>query len=57
MSYTNTTKPDTEDSFLKMEDGFYLLQENGDKIVLTYGIEYTNTTKPTGSYTNTTKPS
>lgn len=56
-TWDNTTKPVMEVSYLKMEDGFYLLQEDGSKIVLSYGVEYTNTTKPTGSYTNTTKPS
>lgn len=56
-TWDNTTKPVMEVSYLKMEDGFYLLQEDGSKIVLSYGVEYTNTTKTTGSYTNTTKPS
>ena len=56
MSWANATKPIMEDSYLKMEDGYYLLQENGDRIVLSYGIEYTNATKPTSEYTNATKP-
>jgi len=46
MSYTNDTKPSDIDSFLLKEDSFYLLLETGDKIVLSYGIEYTNDTKP-----------
>ena len=46
MSYTNDTKPTGTDSFLLKEDSFYLLLETGDKIVLSYGIEYTNDTKP-----------
>ena len=57
MSYSNETKPATQNTYLLMEDGFYLLQEDGSKIVLTYAINYSNETKPTGSYTNTTKPS
>jgi len=57
MSYSNETKPATQNTYLLMEDGFYLLQEDGSKIVLTYGIDYTNTTKPANTYTNTTKPS
>ena len=57
MSYSNETKPATQNTYLLMEDGFYLLQEDGSKIVLTYAINYSNETKPTDSYTNTTKPS
>ena len=56
MSWTNETKPATENTYLLMEDGFYLLQEDGSKIVLTRSNDYTNTTKPTTVYTNTTKP-
>ena len=47
MSWTNTSKPSTEDSFLLKEDSFYLLLETGDKIVLSYGLTWTNDNKPT----------
>lgn len=56
MSYDNEVKPSPENTYLLMEDGFYLLQEDGSKIILTQGLNYTNTTKPTSVYTNTTKP-
>ena len=56
MSYSNETKPATQNTYLLMEDGFYLLQEDGSKIVLTYAINYSNETKPTSSYSNETKP-
>ena len=32
--------------YLLKEDAFYLLLETGDKIVLSYGTEYTNDSKP-----------
>jgi hypothetical protein len=46
-SYTNNTKPIVY-SYLLLEDGGYLLQENGDKLILTESY--------LGSYTNETKP-
>ena len=33
-------------SFLLKEDAFYLLQEDGSKIVLFYGTDYLNDLKP-----------
>lgn len=46
-SYTNGTKPVVY-SYLLLEDGGYLLQESGDKLILTESY--------LGSYTNDTKP-
>jgi hypothetical protein len=46
-SYSNDTRP-VNYSFLLLEDGGYLLQENGDQIILTESY--------LGSYTNGTKP-
>jgi hypothetical protein len=57
MSYTNSTKPSSSYSnnsrptyytYLLLENGGYLLQENGDNIILTESY--------IGSYTNETKP-
>jgi len=49
MAYTNDTKPvPGTTTYLLMEDGGYLLQEDGSKIILTLG---------TGQYTNDNKPS
>jgi hypothetical protein len=54
-TWTNTGKLDNE--FLLKEDSFYLLLENGSKIVLFRGTEYTNTSKNSDSWSNTSKNS
>ncbi len=46
MAWTNETKPSQVTIFLLKEDGDFLLQENGDKIVISYGA---------GSWTNESK--
>ena len=65
MSFVNDTKPTTswindstslKDSFLLKEDSFYLLLEDGSKIVLVYGTNWTNGVLPTTSYTNDALP-
>ena len=56
MAWTNATKPSSENTYLLMEDGYYLLQEDGSKIVLTRSADWSNTTKPSGSWSNATKP-
>jgi len=40
----NSTEFSTEDAFLLQEMGDYLLQENGDKIDISYGQDKTDTT-------------
>ena len=55
MSYTNDLKPSAEITYLLMEDGGYLLQEDGSKIVLSYGVNYLNDAKGSGSYSNDAK--
>ena len=66
MPYTNDTKPSssytndvgvaTTTTYLLMEDGFRLLQEDGSPIVISYGVEYTNDAKGAGTYTNDALP-
>jgi hypothetical protein len=46
LTYTNDTKPGGVDSFMLKEDAFYLLLETGDKIVLSYGVNYLYDVKP-----------
>lgn len=53
MAWTNQSKNILQTSYLKKEDGDYLLQENGDKIVLSYGWQ--NSSKNSSSWTNGTK--
>ena len=55
MSYINDTKPSAINDFLLKEDSFYLLLEDGSKIVLNYGDIWTKDTKPTTSWTNINK--
>lgn len=54
-SYTKDTKPSGLTTYLLMEDGYRLLQEDGSPIVLTYSADYTNDTIGSGNYTNDTK--
>ena len=44
-TWTNETKTSDEDSFLLKEDSFFLLLENGFKIVLKYANSWTNEIK------------
>lgn len=60
-AFTKEVKPGgSASSFLLKQDGFYLLQESGYKIVLAYGsasaTTYTKESKPTTSYTKEPKP-
>lgn len=48
---THTLETQKGSSFLLKEDAFYLLLENGSKIVLSYGIDYTLETPATTTYT------
>lgn len=58
MAYTNDTKPAVSTTYLLLENGGFLLQENGNKFILVSGGGYTNDTEPSASsWTNTTKPS
>ena len=43
-NFSNIEKSSTA-SFLLKEDSFYLLLESGDKIVLSYGTDWSNQTK------------
>ena len=38
--------------FLLKEDGFFLLLENGGRIILSSGTEYDDRTKPTTTWTD-----
>jgi len=55
MSWTNDTKPNTVFSdgygYLEKQDGFYLLLENGGKILLDQSFN----NKPNNNWTNDTK--
>lgn len=42
-------------TYLLMEDGYRLLQEDGSPIVLTYGASYVYDSVGVGSYSNDTK--
>jgi hypothetical protein len=67
MEYTNLPKPTTpysnedkfslQTGFLLNEDGTYLLQENGDRILLNYPGGYDRIFRAETIYTNINKPS
>jgi hypothetical protein len=43
--WNNAIKTVSEDAFLLKEDTYYLLLETGDKMVIAYGINWTETAK------------
>jgi hypothetical protein len=47
-TYTNSSE--NAAGFMLKEDTFHLLLETGFRIVLAYGTDYTNETKPVTSY-------
>ena len=57
-NYTKATEPsNVVTDFLQKEDNDLLLQENGDKIVLTTGASiYTNTAEQATAYANQNEP-
>jgi hypothetical protein len=44
-SWSDASRTPINGSFLLKEDTFYLLLETGDKIVLSYGVDWVNSIK------------
>jgi len=56
MAWTNKAKPSTTTTYLLLEDGGFLLQENGDKLILDYGAgTWGNKSKGSATWTNKSK--
>jgi len=56
MAWINRTKPSADTSYLLTELGGFLLQENGDELVISYGSgAWSNGYKGSSTWTNKSK--